>query len=107
MRLYRVGVMSAAGNRLVNVINAVSCEDVAVLLGECTNNAVVGSACYHEYSRLGTYVSELHLTLLHTAGVSHERVLTGCDTWCRAGAAYIAEYVGAHKSAVDSLTAAH
>ena len=72
MRLYRTCVMSAVRDRLVNVVNAVSCKDITVLLGESTYDAVVCTACDHEYLRLGTYVSELELTLLHTAGVRHE-----------------------------------
>ena len=107
MRLYRISIMSAAGDRLINVVNTVSGEYLAVLLRESTNNAVVCTACDHEYLRLGTYVSELHFAFLHTAGVNHEAVLTWCDTGSRASTAYITEYIGTHKSAVDSLTAAH
>ena len=107
MRLYGVRIMSSAGDGLVNVLNAVSCKYITVLLRECTNNRVVSTACDEEYVGLWAYISELHLALLHTAGVSHKHIASGSDSGSGTSTANISEEVRTHKSYIDSLASAH
>lgn len=107
MRLYGISAVTAALNGLINLVDAVSCENVAVLFRECADSTVICAACDHKYIWLGTNVSELHFALLHTAGVLHEHIAAGGYTGSRTSSADVSEEVWAHKSAVDSFTSSH
>ena len=47
-RNYRIAVVTAARYRDIDILCAVLCEQVAVLLREVVYHSVVGSACYHQ-----------------------------------------------------------